>query len=214
MATGGNNDGLPPLSHAVRTLGEANKAVKDKGRKRRGNTHRKRLHVMNNENHLAFKGWTEEVEPWTMQVCEDFIEWCHIGKLFPAWRHHYNRHTNKANLKYCESPTFVCRCLELWQVLYRTPFVDRNEVPLFIARGAYAEVALNKEVDWSTIKETTYVQRPDIGSIPRGVLRFPEGGLGAIRSDYRNKESQEVDTEESEEDDNSNGTRALKPTQM
>jgi len=22
-------------------------------------------------------------------MCEDFIEWCHISKLFPAWRHHY-----------------------------------------------------------------------------------------------------------------------------
>ena len=157
MATGGNNDVPLPVANDTHPTAISKKAAKDKTRKQRGNTHRKRWHVLKSSDHLAFKGWNEEEEPWTMQICEDYIEWCHIGKLFPTWRHHHNRHTNKANLKYCENPAFVQRCVELWQVLYQTPFVERNEAPHFIARGAYAEVALNKEVDWSTIKETMYV---------------------------------------------------------
>lgn len=145
------------MSAAARTAGAIRKAEKDRNRKRRGTMHRKRLHVLTSENHIAFRGWDEVPEPWTIQTCEDYIEWCHIGKFFPAWRHHHNRHTNKANLKFCEIDPFRERCVELWQVLYKTAFVERNEVPLFLARGAYAEVALKKEVDWSTLKESPYV---------------------------------------------------------
>ena len=213
MATQGNTEVplLPPNS--ARRNSAIRKSIKDKNRQRRGNIHRKRWHVLNSADHLAFKGWNEEAEPWSMQTCEDYIEWCHIGKLFPAWRHHYNRHTNKANLKYCENSAFVQRCVEVWQVLYRNPFVERNEVTLSIARGVYAEVALKKDVDWSTIKGSIYVQRPDIGLIPRGVLKFPEGGLGSIRSDPQDKSTIEVDTAESEEDSDSDGTRAPKIAQ-
>ena len=212
MATEQTLEESPNVPRTARTTYAMRKAIVDKNRKRRGNTHRKRLQVLNSPDHPAFKGWSEEIEPWSMQICEDYIEWCHIGKLFPAWRHHHNRHTNKANLKYCENPAFVQRCIEIWQVLYKTPFVERNEVTLSIARGAYAEVVLKKEVDWSTIKESTYVSRPENGSIPRGVLKFPEGGLGPIRKDAQDKSTIEISTSESEEDSNSDGARAPRAT--
>ena len=92
--------------------------------------------------------------------------------------------------------------------------MERNEVSLFLARGAYAEVALNKEVDWSTVKESAYVTRPENGSIPKGVLTFPEGGLGPIRSTPRNQPPVQIESEESEEDDDSDGTRCPKTIQV
>jgi len=208
MACEGNVHVALHVSEIVCLTAALRKAMIDKGRKRRGTIHKKRWHVLKSPSHLAFRGWNEEAEPWTIPICEEYIEWCHIGKLFPLWRHHYHRHTNKANLKYCENADFVQRCVELWQVFYRTAFVERNEVTLQIARGAYVEVVLKKEVDWTTIKESLYVQRPKVGLIPRGVLKFPEGGLGPIRSDPHNKDTVTPHTDESEEDNDSDGTRA------
>jgi len=109
-------------------------------------------------------------------------------------------------LKYGENEDFFQRCLELWQVLYKNPFVDWNEVPFFLARGAYAEIKLHKEVDWNTIKEKLYIVVLDIGNIPRGVLPFPKGGLELVRCVYRIQDPTEVDTTKFEEDDDSNGT--------
>jgi len=62
----------------------------------------------------------------------------------------------------------------------------------------------------STIKESPYVQCPNVGLIQRGVLKFPKGGLEPIRSNLQNKDIQILDIVESEEDNDSNGTWAPK----
>jgi len=51
---------------------------------------------------------------------------------------------------------FLKRCIKLWQVIYKTTYVERNKVNLFLAKRAYAEIALYKEVDWSRIKASPY----------------------------------------------------------
>jgi hypothetical protein len=195
------------------TPGQLRKAENDKKRKRRGNPQRKRLHVLQNSKKLAFQGWQDEPDMWTMATCELYIEWCHIDKKFPLSRHHINRHTNKANLKYCECPIFKQRCIEVYQVLYGTPCVDRNEVALFLARGVYAEVALGKRVDWTTVKEGKHVTRPLTSDIPRGILRFPDapnGGMAVTRSTTKAMEDATYHSATSEEDSDSDGSRPRK----
>jgi hypothetical protein len=97
--------------------------------------------------------------------------------VFSPDRYHINRRGNKANLRYCTNPQFTQRCIEVYQVLFNEAHVKRNEVPLFICRMVWAEVKLGKAVDWTTIKSTPRVIIPRDPVIPRGVLRFPEGGL-------------------------------------
>ena len=63
------------------------KRQKDKERKKAGKHQKKRLHVLQNPAKLDFRGWESKEEPWSLATTEDYIEWCHISKLFPVERH-------------------------------------------------------------------------------------------------------------------------------
>jgi hypothetical protein len=188
------------------TEGQQRKIERDKTRARRGNVQRKRLHVLRNPLKLAFRGWEEVPEPWTYADCEEYIEWCHIDKKFPPERHRKNRKSNKANLRFCLCPDFTQRCVEVYQVLYGQARVERNEVMLYICRMVWAELVLKKTVDWCTIKQAKNIMIPEEQDIPRGVLRFLHGGLNLLRPPV-GQDAEEDDTEASEEDNNSDGTR-------
>jgi hypothetical protein len=77
------------------------KNKQDKERRRLEKVHKKRLHFLFDLDIKAFQGWEAVVEPWSLAICEKFIEWCHIGKAFPPSRHEIHRKHNIANLKYC-----------------------------------------------------------------------------------------------------------------
>ena len=180
------------------------KRLKDSLRKRGGKKMKKRLHVLNNPLKLAFRGWEDEPEPWKYSTCEEYIEWCHISKLFPHERHRMHRTSDKANLTHCLNGAFVERCIEVYQFLYRHAYVERNEAPLFISRMVYAEVVLHKVVDWTTIKTLKRVTMPTERDIPRQRI-FPNGGLGK-RMKLKPQDT-EPETDESEPDSDSDGGR-------
>lgn len=186
--------------------GAVRKRERDRTRKRAGAIQRKREHVLNNPNKLAFKGWWDVPDPWKYSTCEEYIEWCHITKLFPLERHHFHRHSEKANLTHCRNQDFVQRCIEVFQHLYNLPILKRNEAPLFICRMVYAEVILHKVVDWTTIKSTPRITVPTEPQIPRE-KKFPDGGLGRIIKAGRNEVEKVHETEESDPDSDSDGTR-------
>ena len=187
-----------PLSKADR------KRERDQTRKRGGKKMKKRLHVLNNPAKLAFRGWEQEPEPWKYSTCEDYIEWCHISKQFPLERHRFHRNSDKANLTHCLNGAFVERCIEVYQFLYKLKHVERNEAPLFICRMVYAEVILHKVVDWTTIKFVKSITMPTGRDIPRQRI-FPDGGLGRIMK--VKPSDRKYETDESEPDSDSDGTR-------
>jgi hypothetical protein len=98
-----------------KTEAELRKEEADKHRERRGAFQRKKLHVLQNPKKLAFRGWKDVPEPWTLA---NYCEWCHIGKVFPEDRHNKHQRFSKANLKYCLDVEFKQRCIEVYQVLY------------------------------------------------------------------------------------------------
>jgi hypothetical protein len=67
-------------------------------------------------------------------------------------------------------------------------------------------IVLKKMVDWRTIKQAKNITIPEEQDIPRGVLRFPHGGLNLLRPPVC-QDVEEDDTEASEEDNDSDGTR-------
>lgn len=158
----------------------SSKKARDKGRSRKGQTQKKRIYTLMDPTLLAFPGWDSVPSPWTLSTCERYIEWCHIGKKFELHRHKQNRDSNKANLVYCTDENFLERCIEVNQVLYGDRTVERNEVPLYLARMVYAEIALGKEVDWRTVNPSGKVKVPTTKDIPRTRI-FPGHGLGPIR---------------------------------
>lgn len=118
----------------------------------------------------AFSGWENVPTPWTQATCKRFMEWCHIDKLFPFWRHKIHRKHNMANLHYCNDPNFVQRCIEVHKFLYRNEDVETSKLPQFIAEMVYAEVRLEKEVDWSSLKKGPTFTLPTGPHIPRAPL--------------------------------------------
>jgi hypothetical protein len=71
-----------------KTEAELRKEEEDKNKERRGAIQRKRLHVLRNLDKLAFRA--DVSEPWTFVDYCEYIEWCHIGKVFLKDRH--NKH--------------------------------------------------------------------------------------------------------------------------
>ena len=197
-------EGNPAPAAAVPLTKAERKRIKDRERKRGGKKMKKRLHVLNNPTKLAFRGWQDEPEPWKYSTCEEFIEWCHITKIFPHDRHRKHRISDKANLYYCLNAEFVERSIQVYKHLYKQSCVKRNEVPLFICRMVYAEVVLHKVVDWSTIKSTPSVRAPTERDIPKQ-RKYADGGLGKKMKEKT--QVREPDTAESEPDSDSDGRR-------
>jgi hypothetical protein len=153
---------------------------------------------------LAFKGWKDVPEPWTLANCCEYIKWCHIGKVFPEDRYNKHRRFSKANLKYCLDAEFKQRCIEVYQVLYNHEFVHRNEASLTICRMVWAELKLGKMVDWRTLKAAPSIYIPIEQDIPRGVLKFPGGGLSIRRTQV--EKPNEYETSDSDPDSDSDGS--------
>jgi hypothetical protein len=116
---------------------------------------------------------------WSLATCEKVIEWCHIGKAFPPLCHEIHRKYNVANLKYCTWPKFRERCIQIHQFLYDQPNVKNNSIILSILRMVYVVVALQKKVNWMTMRasSTTKIIIPTLPDIPQ-VRKFLDGGLG------------------------------------
>ena len=95
-----------------------NRGEWDRTRDRHGKPSRKHLKVLDNPQKVAFRGWTNVLEPWTFEHCKQYIEWCHVGKAFKRDRYLAHRSANKANLKFCENTNFLERCIQVYQYLF------------------------------------------------------------------------------------------------
>ena len=175
---------------------------RDRTRDRRSKPCRKHLKVLDNPQKLAFRGWTNVLEPWTFEHCKYDIEWCHVGKAFKRDRYLAHRSANKANLKFCENPDFLERCIHVYQYLFRNEWVVCNEVDYKLCRMVWVEVGLQRKIDWRSYGAKTGVTLSPGGDIPR-TRTYPNGGLGVLRT--ATSPPPTYDTKDSSEDSDSNG---------
>ena len=185
---------------AVQVLND--RGQRDRTKDRRGKPCRKRLKVLDNPYKVAFRGWTDVPEPWTFEQCKQYIEWCHVGKAFIRDWYLAHRVANKANLKFCENPNFLERCIQIYQYLYCKEKVVRNKVNYKICRMVWVEVGLQRRVDWWSYGAETGVTLPPGENIPR-IRTYLNGGLGVLRT--ATVPPPTYDTQESNEDSDSNG---------
>lgn len=178
---------------------------RDIGRKRKATVPKKRLHILVDKNLKAFPGWEKVQGTWTLETCQSFIDWCHIGKVFPLARHAIHRARRMANLKYCTHDVMVERCIQVCQHLYGEPNVPRNEVSISILRMVYAEVELGRTVDWRTMRHSTLSRTslPETASIPN-VRKFANGGLRRITA-ITTKDDDEIEWSATSSDDEYTG---------
>ena len=175
---------------------------RDRTRDQRDKPCRKRLKVLDNPNKLAFRGWIDVPEPWTFEQCKQYIEWCHVGKGFKRDRYLAHRSANKANLKFCENPNFLERCIQVYQYLFCKEKVVRNEVNYKICYMIWVEVGLQRRIDWRSYGAETGVTLPPGENIPR-TRTYPNGGLGVLRTATAPPPT--YDIEESNEDSDFDG---------
>ena len=109
---------------------------------------------------------------------------------------------NKANLKFCENPNFLERCIQVYQYLYRKEKMDRNEVNYKICCMVWVEVGLQRRIDWRSYGADPRVTLPPSEDIPR-THTYPNGGLGVLST--ATAPPLTYDTEESSEDSDSDG---------
>ena len=109
---------------------------------------------------------------------------------------------NKANLKFCENPDFLERCIQVYQYLFRKERVVCNKVNCKLCRIVWVEVGLQRRIDWRSYGAATGVTLPSSGDIPR-TRTYPNGGLGVLRTATAPPPT--YDTEESSEDSDSDG---------
>ena len=179
---------------------------RDRTRDRRGKPCRKRLKVLDNPHKVAFRGWTDVPEPWTFKECKQYIEWCHVGKAFKRDWYLAHRTANKANLKFCENPNFLERCIQVYQYLFRKEKVVRNKVNYKTCLMVWVEVGLQRRIDWQSYGAETGVTLPPGENIPQ-TRTYPNGGLGVLR--IATVLPPTYDTEESSEDSDSDGANPL-----
>lgn len=152
---------------------------KVKKTKKKGERHDRNRRVLLDPASKAFRGWRNVDEDWTLPVCKTFVGWCHIDKLFPYYRHKIHLNQNLANLHYCKDDAFVQRCIEVYRWLYKTEKVPRSEVSLGICQMVYAELQLERTVDWRSMKASKKLSIPTAKDIPRANLsNNPRDGLG------------------------------------
>jgi hypothetical protein len=177
---------------------------------RTGRPGKKRLEIFLDNSKKAFDGWEGITRKWNHEDCEEYIEWCHIGKGFPHARYYTQRRADKANLHYCKWPVFKERCIEMYQHIYETPDLDRNECPLSILRMVYAEVVLGKEVDWMTLKiqPKSNMKAPMESFYPRG-RKYPGRGLSKKKSNKAETPDEMVEYSSTSSDDAKSG--CIKP---
>jgi hypothetical protein len=72
----------------------------------------------------------------------------------------------------------------------------------------WVELKLGKMVDWRTLKAAPGIHIPTERDIPRGVLKFPGGGLSIRRTQVEKPD--EYETSDSDPDNDSDGSQPLK----
>ena len=114
-ARSATNEAPHPIpGESIPTAGDQvpnDRGQRDRTRDQCGKPCRKRMKVLDNPQKLAFRGWTNVLEPWTFEHCKQYIEWCHVGKAFKRDRYLAHHSANKANLKFCKNPDFLERCI-------------------------------------------------------------------------------------------------------
>ena len=154
---------------------------RDRRRERRDQLYRKRMKVLNNAEKLAFREWKDVLEPWTYKKYKKYIEGCHVGKAFNQDWYLAYRLAGKANLKFYKNPDFLERCIHVYQYLFNKKKVEHNEVNYKLCHMVWAEIALEKKIDWHSYGVDARVTLPPSGDIPR-TCKYPNRGLGIIRT--------------------------------
>jgi hypothetical protein len=198
--------GLPPrvrmaaeLEHDVVTreqgypvVGNSTKRYKPKGA-----YHAFDWEALEDPNICAEKGWKNEKEEyWSSKTCKKYVKMCHIDKLWPKECHAAHTKSFACRPWTCNDDHFIHRAKEVWRELFRNREKSKGLFNYGLIAMVYAELKLERKVDWSTYPTTT--QYPlCIGKTAKDIIDMytlesaaTKGILGFLRKKLQGASSQ------------------------
>jgi hypothetical protein len=147
-------------------------------------------------NVCAEKGWENEKEEyWSSKMCKKYVKMCHIDKLWPKECHAAHTRGFVCRPLTCNNDHFIHRAEEVWRALFGNREKNKGLFNYGLVAMVYAELKLERKVDWSTYPTTTQFllcigktakDIPDMyaseSAATKGILAFlrkkPEGATG------------------------------------
>jgi hypothetical protein len=111
--------------------------------------------VLDDPTILAAPGWEEvKEEYWSAAQCREYVKLNHIGKLWPREQLPQMAKTFTAKPSLCRDDHFLHRAEEVWRALFGARSKSKGTFNYNILAMVYAELRLERKVDWSTYPAT------------------------------------------------------------
>lgn len=112
--------------------------------------------ALEDPNVRAEKGWeNEQEEYWSSKTCRKYVKMCHIDKLWPKQHHAVNTKNFACRPLTCNDDHFIHRAEEVWRALFGNREKSKGLFNYGLLAMVYAELKLERKVDWSTYPTTT-----------------------------------------------------------
>jgi hypothetical protein len=112
--------------------------------------------ALEDPNMRAEKDWENEKEEyWSSKTCKKYMKMCHIDKLWPKECHTAHTRGFACRPLTCNDDHFIHRAEEVWRALLGNRERSKGLFNYGLVAMVYAELKLERKVDWSTYPMTT-----------------------------------------------------------
>lgn len=106
------------------------------------------------DSNIALPGWNDARQPWSERTCKKWIPWSYILEHWPKTRREKLLKGYYAPLQFCKHHTYKAKLTQMWKTLCKNEIAAkrrRRMIPYWLAAMVYAEVFLNRIVDWDLV---------------------------------------------------------------
>ena len=122
------------------------------------------LDVFHNLELLAYLGWEQQPQPWSVATAMKYVGFPHFDRLWPPTSHEQHCKSRDAKYLHLEDVEVKWRFLTILRAISEQTKWPKGSIPRSIASMMYAEHVLRVDVDWSTFRTEGF------GAIGPGLL--------------------------------------------
>jgi hypothetical protein len=112
--------------------------------------------ALEDPNMHAEKGWENEKEEyWSSKMYKKYVKMCHIDKLRPKEFYVAHKKSFACRPWTCNDDQFIYQAKEVWRALFGNREKSKGLFNYGLVAMVYAELKLERKVDWSTYPTTT-----------------------------------------------------------
>ena len=144
--TGGAGRGTPNRRRAIYGAGDGD----GDGGKKKCSRADLELDVFYNPELLAYSGWDQQPQPWSVATAMKYIRFPHFDHLWPPNSHEQHCKSKDAKYLHLEDVEVKWRFLTIFRAISEQIKWPKGSIPHSITSMMYAEHVLRVNVDWST----------------------------------------------------------------